>query len=352
MDLPDPPPGSVERGWLDATGLPTGSEERLPVAVVAGETPGPTCWVTGGVHGNEATGVAAAQDVVATLDPGLLGGRLVCVPVVNPAGLRTTSRRSYYGDDDPNRRFPDPTGSSAIPPTTQELLAERLFDALSGADALVDLHTAQARSMPFVIQHRVLYGTERDERTARRVAEDLRRLVEAVGLPAVSHYPVDEYVERRLHRTLAGAALNAADVPACTVELGGHGVVDERYRAAGVAAVCRALVAFDLLEAVPDDVAAEDPGVEAPVDYPVRRFSGPRAGNAGVVRHRTRAGDVVAPGDVVAEIVSPTGESLETVESDHDGYVLARRRGLGKYENQAVVSLAVRDEEPLVVERP
>ena len=57
-------PGSVRSGWLEVAKLPTGSAERLPVLVAEGEEPGPTLWVTGAIHGDEVTGIAAAQDVM------------------------------------------------------------------------------------------------------------------------------------------------------------------------------------------------------------------------------------------------------------------------------------------------
>lgn len=376
MQLPTPPAGTVERGWLDVADLPTGGPERLPVVVVAGGDPGPTAWVTAGVHGDESTGVAAAQDVANAfgdvgstvgvdgddplVDPADLSGRLVCVPIVNPAGLRRTSRTSYYHGEDPNRSFPDPadgatSGSadgSPDPPTVQELVAERLYEGFADADVLLDLHTAQVHSVAFAIRHRVLYGEVRDRAAAEALNDDLDRLVDALGLPVVTGYPASEYVDRGLHRTAVGAALNGAGVPAVTLELGGHSTVDEAKLAAGVADVFRALVAFDMLDAVPSAVRAADPGPEPPVDFRVRRHRGPRTATAGVVRHRVAPGRAIEAGEPIAELRSATGERRGTVAVDHDGYVLAHHAGVAAYENDPVASLAVRDEEPLVAARP
>lgn len=366
MDLPDPAPGTLERGWLDVAGLPTGGAERLPVIVVEGGSPGPTAWVTAGVHGDEVTGVAAAQDVARAfapadggadasgplVEPADLRGRLVCVPVVNPAGLRRTTRHSYYAGEDPNRTFPDPTADSVGEQSVQERIAERLYDAFADADLLLDLHTAQVNSIAYVIRHRVLYGERRDRETAEELADDLGRLTDALDLPTVVQYTPEEYVERGLHRSVAGAALNGAGVPACTVELGSHSTVDDRTRAAGVADVFRALVAFDALDSVPDPVLESDPSTPDPVDFQVRRYRGPRVDAAGVVRPRVDSGDTVEAGDVVADVRAANGEYQGSVTSDHDGYVLAYRTGVAVYENDSVAALAVRDEEPLVGERP
>ncbi len=346
-------PGTVARGHLAVTDLPTGGSERLPVVLVDGAAEGPTLWLTAGVHGDEATGVAVAQDAVDALPVADLAGQVVCLPTVNPAGLRRTARTSYYHDDDPNRAFPDPTGERSRPPSLQELIAERLYDRFAAgplaADVLLDLHTAGVGAHPFVIRDRVLYGDVRDEDDAGALATATEALVDALGLPVVTEYPPDEYVDQGLQRSLAGAALNAAGVPACTLELGGPNVVDERRRRLGVAAVLRAAVEADLLESVPDDAPADD--LASPVDFPARRYRGPRVETPGVVRATRDAGEPFAEGDRAATVVDPTGATRDTVAFDHDGFVLGRASGVAAYENDPVYSLAVRDEGPLVAPR-
>lgn len=343
--------GDLARGWLDVTDLPTGTPERLPVIVARGASAGPTLWVTGGVHGDEATGVAVAQDVMRADLPGRLSGAVVSVPVVNPAGLRRNTRRSYYGDDDPNRYFPDPESDSSRPPEVQERIDERLYDEIvASADALVDCHTAQVSSHPFAIRDRVLYGERRSEAEARDLADELAAVVEAFGFPTLTEYPAAEYVEQNLQRSMAGAVLNAASIPAFTAELGGHSVVSDEIRVAGVAGVYGVMTELGMLEGWPDDLP--DPGAfVAPVGYPTRRYRGPRTETAGLVRHRVEPGDVVETGEVVADVVSPTGERLDTVTSDHDGYVIGQQEGLAIYEGDAVLSMAVRDDGDLIVPR-
>jgi predicted deacylase len=346
-------PGELTRGRLKATGLPTGGDEHLPVLVARGETDGPTLWITGGVHGDEATGVAVAQDVMRDELPGLLSGTVVCVPLVNPAGLRRNARTSYYADDDPNRYFPDPESESTRPPKTQERIDERLYEAfVDSADALVDLHTAQIGSVPFSIRDRVLYGERRTKEEAEALADELASLVDAFGLPVLTEYPAEEYLDQGLHRSTAGAALNAAGIPAFTAELGGHSVVEEDVRAAGVAGVYAVMQEMGMLNERPDGIGEAGVGVPpGPVDFPVRRGVHPRTETAGVIRHRVEAGDVVSEGDIVADIVTPHGERVDTVKSEHDGYIIGRYEGLAAYEGDAVTSMAVRDDGDLVVAR-
>lgn len=350
-------PGELAEGWFDATGLPTGGEDRLPVVIANGTDDGPTLWVTGGVHGDEATGVAVVQDVVTTIceavDLTTLAGTVVCVPIVNPAGLRRNERTSYYGGDDPNRYFPDVERDSERPPETQERIDTRLFETIKEeADLLIDCHTAQVGSVPFVIRDRVLYGQRRTEEEAERLADTLSRLVEAVGLPELREYPAGEYLEQSLQRSTAGATLNTAGIPAVTAELGGHSVVEEDARAAGVAAVFGTAVEFGLIDAQPSEVGVPGTGIpESPVSFPVHRYVGPRTETAGLVRHHLEAGDRVGEGDRVAEILTPHGDRVDIIEAEHDGYLLGRTEGLAVYEGDAIASMAVRDDGDLVVPR-
>jgi predicted deacylase len=344
-------PGEMTTGSLTVTDLPTGSSERLPVVVAHGESSGPTVWITGAIHGDEVTGLAVAQDVMDRRLPAHLSGTVVCIPTLNPAGLRKNTRSSYYHDDDPNRYFPDPDVTEeerSRPPRLQELIDGRIYEAFTDeADALLDLHTAQIGSEPFVIRDRVLHGEVRSESDATDLSDEVGELAEAIGLPIVREYVVDEYTDQNLQRSTAGAALNNAGIPAVTLELGTHGVVDEPLRAVGVASCYRAMNAVGVLESLPP-FAPATASRTGPVEYPVRRAVHPHTSTAGIVRHRVQPGDVVEQGDVIADIVSPAGEHRDTVETEHEGYVIGRYEGVAAYENDPVTSLAVRDEEPLI----
>ncbi|MFB6105174.1 MAG: succinylglutamate desuccinylase/aspartoacylase family protein [Halobacteriaceae archaeon] len=346
-------PGEVVTGRFPVTDLPTGATEALPVIVAEGEAPGPTLWVTGTIHGEEVTGLAVAQDLLTPAVAEALAGTVVCVPTLNPAGLRRTERISYYDGDDPNRYFPDPTDdeSGPRPPRVQERIDERIYEAITdSADALLDLHTAQVGSVPFVIRDRVLYGEVRDEGEAQALAEDLATLAEAFGVPVVNEYEAEKYTDEGLHRSTAGAVLNGGGIPAVTVELGTHSVVDEPMYRLGVAGCYRVMVELAMLEADHGFGPEPDP-VAPPVEYPVKRAVHPHSEVAGIARHRVGAGDVLEAGDPVADIVAPTGEHRATVTTDYDGYVLGRYGGVATYENDPLCSLAVRDESPLVVPR-
>lgn len=342
-------PGELTTGSLDVTDLPTGGAERLPVVIARGEEDGPTLWVTASIHGNEITGLAVAQDVMSDDLPDQLSGTVVCLPNLNPAGLRRNARRSYYHDEDANRYFPiGEEDDEVTPPNVQELINRRVYDLIAeSADAVVNLHTAHVRSRPFLIRGRVPYGGHRSKDEAESIASTLDDLVTAFGVPVVNQFAQEQYDERGLNRSLSGSLRDIQGIPAFTPELGSHSVVEEANREAGVVGVRNVMRELGML---PGDPVENTAAPEDPVDFPVRRHSGPRTDTAGIVRHRVDVGDVIEPGDVVAEITTPHGEVKTTVEAENEGYVVARAEGGVAYENDALCSLAIRDEEALVVE--
>jgi len=170
--------------------------------------------------------------------------------------------------------------------------------------------------------------------------------VDAYDFPVINEYVAEEYVEQNLQRSTAGAALNNAGIPSFTVELGGFEVVEEDTRERGVVGLLNVMRELDMLS---DEF--EPTGLDAPVDFPVKRAVHPHTDTAGIVRHRVEPGDTFEAGDVIADIVTPHGESKATVETDHDGYVVGRYHGVAAYENDPVTSLEVRDDGDLVVPR-
>lgn len=364
LTLPEVENGEIYRGYLPVTELPTGTTENIPLIVAEGVDDGETLWLTGSIHGDEATGMAVCQDVVSEALVERLSGTIVSLPNLNPAGLRRTTRRSYYDDEDPNRQFPDveyvtsdegpaECSSGSRPPSQQEVICRRLFDLFEDhADVLLDMHTASAGAFPFVIKDRVLYdrGLGRTEADASALADEVEGIADAFGLPVMFEYEPEEYIDQGFQSSTAGAALNQAGIPALTVELGAHGIVDEALLAQGVAGVYRVMRHRGLIDddgaAFPDDLGSIPSPLADPVETRVRRHVGPHASTPGVVRHEVSAGDVVEAGDTVARIVPPHGDpdAGSRITADASGWVIQRYDGLVRYENQPVAMMAVEDD--------
>jgi predicted deacylase len=357
-------PGEISFGALEMLELPTGITERMPVILACGRADGPTFWITAGIHGNEYTGVLAVQRAITEQlagDLDHLRGAVVAVPSLNPAGLRVSKRQPYFDDEtDPNRTFPsrqqDDDGPDAEPPTPYEQFSARLFEELrASADYHIDLHCAHLRSIPFTLRDRVPYQDEAGRAEAERLAQQIDGLARAFGLPVISEFASKRYFKEKLHRSTGGAAVYEAHIPSITPELGASNFVDPAGLRAAIVGIRNALVWAGMLDGEPEPIT----WIPQPqMGYPVRRESHPRAAANGIVHLLREPGDIVREGEPVAELRDIWGRPVSTdgdeglIRTQREGFILGLHSHIAVYRHDAVATLAVRDDEPLVVQWP
>ena len=108
---------------------------------------GPRLIVTGAVHGNETCGTVAIRRVMEEIDSGRLvvaNGSVTFVPITNPLAYRLEQRS---GDRNLNRNlFPN-----EAPQDFEDRIANWLCPLLAQHDVLLDLHSFNADSEPFVM---------------------------------------------------------------------------------------------------------------------------------------------------------------------------------------------------------
>lgn len=96
----------------------------------------PKVFFSAGLHGGEATGIYAAEKVLAFLEENeLLKGSVKLLPVANVAAFRRLQRTAPYDELDLNRIFPGKQGA-----TPSLALADMLWQEAQAADYIVDLH--------------------------------------------------------------------------------------------------------------------------------------------------------------------------------------------------------------------
>ncbi len=108
--------------------------------------PGRTLMVTGAVHGNEYCGPRAIEAVLGHVEKGditFTGGRIVFVPVCNPAALEKNVR---FIDRNLNREL-YPRNN---PQNNEERLGNELCPLLEETDVLLDIHSYNAQGGPFI----------------------------------------------------------------------------------------------------------------------------------------------------------------------------------------------------------
>lgn len=112
-----------------------------------GQGSGPRLIVTGAVHGNETCGTKGIHRVMTELDSGALSivaGSVTFVPITNPLAYAKGVRS---GDRNLNRNlFPNDN-----PQDFEDRIANWLCPLLGQHDVLLDLHSFNADSQPFVM---------------------------------------------------------------------------------------------------------------------------------------------------------------------------------------------------------
>ncbi|NHZ39505.1 succinylglutamate desuccinylase/aspartoacylase domain-containing protein [Massilia aquatica] len=136
---------------------------------------GPRLIVTGAVHGNETCGTKAILRVIEEIDSGALhvaAGSVTFVPVTNPLAYALNQRS---GERNLNRNlFPNPQ-----PQDFEDRVANWLCPLLGQHDVLLDLHSFNAQSQPFV-----MVGPRNNDGTLQpfRHAEQERALARRLGV--------------------------------------------------------------------------------------------------------------------------------------------------------------------------
>ncbi|MBA2320023.1 MAG: succinylglutamate desuccinylase/aspartoacylase family protein [Deltaproteobacteria bacterium] len=161
----------------------------IPVYTFVGQRPGPTAIVQAGIHGDEIAGVHALQE---WLEEGIRieAGKLVVIPVMNPAAYRARERAAPGGLD-LNRCFPgDPSA-----PERERRLAAQLLDLIRAErPALVaTLHESKKRYDPEIkpsFGQTLVYGVEPCPEIFTRVVERLNARASLEERWVTQYYPV------------------------------------------------------------------------------------------------------------------------------------------------------------------
>jgi uncharacterized protein len=299
----EPEPGTRCLNRIPLLELADGTRVSLPVMVINGAGDGPTLYVGGGVHGDEVGATAIVTRVIQEVDPADLHGRLVCVPVQNPLAFQVHHRLSLQlVQKSPMDQFPgDPwldfpgsrEGNGA------QSIASVLFDLMSGADAVVDVHTPTTggRYVPFIFlpPERVGEGHQRSFELARAFRPDF-----------ILNTTAGVYVDDgRPHVELARRG-----TPAFGFEVGEGSRADAPDTARGWQGIRTLMQHLEMLGGARD---------EQPEPRVVSSMTPIRTSHGGLLVPAAKLGAEVEAGDLIATVTAPTGETVEEITSPHAG---------------------------------
>ncbi len=284
-----------------------GGQLALTVHDVTGSQPGPTVALVATVHGNEWFYVEVVRRVLDSLDPATVRGRVLAIPVANPAAFGQLSRTTPDASDtsDLNRAFPGRYTS--------------ITDQLAAA---IEKHVLQHSN--FLIQYdcgpwgwaigEIMYGTDYPDAA---VTEQSRAMALAYGYPLVrSALLVSEHPGPR---SLAGYAATKYRIPSILAEIGGSGFGEddeERRIALNVSGTRGVLYHVGLLDeplphAKPPRVCSRRVRVKPSV-----------GGMLEPLKRGNELGAEIAKGELLANVRDPFNfELLEELRSPTDGWL-------------------------------
>lgn len=137
----------------------------LPVWRATGTQPGPTFFLSAGMHGDEVNAVTILQRFVRQLDLTQLHGSLIIVPVANVSGFHARTRCVPEDGRDLNRTFPGKASGTISERIAHFILTELVAEAQWG----LDIHDAGTSSVllpharvldPRALEFGAAFGTE------------------------------------------------------------------------------------------------------------------------------------------------------------------------------------------------
>lgn len=286
--------------------MPAGTWATMPVVLLHGVKPGPTIWISGGVHGDELNGIEIVRQILGQLKPKELEGTVIAVPIVNVFGVTLSSR--YLPDRrDLNRSFPGSKRGSLAARIAQ------LFTStvIARSDIGIDYHTGSGGrdNLPQV-------RGDLDDPATRAVAE-------AFHAPLMLHAAPRPGSLRATARKRGKAAL--------IFEGGEAGRFDTNVIDAGVAGALRVMHAQGMIESAP---APEGPSLSS------RSSAWRRTSRSGFSRVFVDLGDTVEEGQVLAKISNSTSRRTTLIRSRKRGVVIAVLRTGLVHQGDALVHLA------------
>ncbi|MCP2034274.1 putative deacylase [Planomicrobium sp. HSC-17F08] len=298
--------GQKEKGYLE---LPT-IDEKLPAFLVNGIEEGPKVLVLGGIHGCEYTSIDAAQKVGASITPSEMKGKIIVLPIANPASFYERSIYVHPRDQkNLNRVFPGKKEG-----TDAERLAYWLNESVfKEVDYIIDLHGGDMIEalVPFTIYH--LTKDEEVLKSSKEMASlfDIDYVIGSKGQVPGSTY---------------GCAAEQG-IPAIIAEAGQQGIMSEEHSILLQKGVKNILISLGLLEG---EVEQSDSTFLSVFDWY-------RSDMKGLWYPAVQIGDAVAKDQVLGRLANEFGDTVKEVVSHTEGTVLF-----------LVSSLAINDTDPLL----
>jgi len=300
--------GSKSVGFLDALELQDGSSIAIALILIIGKKTGPKLFIGAAFHGDEANGIESIRRISNEISPNELSGTILAVPIQNPLAFRAGHRLAVNQivrspldcmPADPHSMFPGNGDGNPF-----DRIVHRLYsDVIAKADFAIDMHqpTVGGKYVPisFVSQSGNVDTVKRSE-----------DLAIAFGTSIVVKTKKGGYAREgnmHVYSTVNG-------IPSIMVELGEGGRLEEEYVHMGVEGIRNVLKHLKMIKGAP--ALSKQTTITEMIEV--------RARKGGLLHVKMELGKEVSKGDLVANIVSPTGPVVEAIKSPAAGILIRK----------------------------
>jgi len=286
-------PGESEKFQYPVSETYLGDDVRIPVTIVNGSEPGPTCFLSAAIHGDELNGIEVVREVADEWDHEEIHGCLVGLPVLNVPGFTTQQRYLPIYDRDLNRAFPGKQGS-----TSAYRIAYQIYENfISPCDFGLDFHTS-TRGRTNMFHVRADMDTEETARLARAFGSNV--IIAGEGSEGMLRYEATE-----------------DGVPTITIEMGEAHRFERELIDEALAGVRSVFAEYGLY---PQERVRWSGWRTTVEGWSERTWL--RADTGGLVDMHHDEGDLVHENETICTISSPFDDGIETITAPFTGLLV------------------------------
>ncbi len=307
-------PGESKTIQLEIARLHTTTKLTIPIIVKRSKIEGPVVLFSGGIHGDEFSGVEIVRQIITKKINKPKRGTIICIPIINIYGFINKSR-DFPDGRDLNRVFPGSKKGSLASQFAYHIIT----DLMPLIDYAVDFHAGGASR----------FNAPQIRLTPNK--PEVKLLADAFNAPFTL-----------LSKNIAGSFRSASEklkVKMLLFEGGKSLDINPEVTQEGIDGVKRLLRHLDMLD--PKQFA---PPQKKHTIY-IEKSGWLRARCSGLLIDNNLVGEFVKKGTVLGMITDPFGKFERKIKAPNDGYILNANHSPTVYQGDAVYHISNSGEE-------
>lgn len=302
-------PGESRTINMEIARLHTMTKLKIPIIVERSKIDGPVVLFSAGLHGDEINGIEIVRQIIVRKINKPKIGTIICIPVINVFGF-VNKNREFPDGRDLNRVFPGSKNGSLASRFAYYLLTE----VIPNVDYCIDFHAGGASRFN-APQIRIVPNNP-----------ELKKLSDVFNAPFTLY-----------SKNINGSFRNSCDKLGIKMLLfeGGKSLdINDGITQHGIQGVKRFLQHFGML----------NPAKKAPVAINdtiyIESSTWIRARYSGLLQNKTKPGEFVEKGDVIACITDPFGKFEKKVKAPNTGYIINSNDSPIVYQGDAIFHIS------------